>query len=377
MAPHLLFGIAGFSLTGLAKDIADVFFSTASALFGDGASALVGALVGFIAQTSAPIFSGGWWSSSGEHLFTTVLGVSGGVLALSFMLSVITAVVSTDQQLFARAVRRLPLAVIQMGLLVAVVGALLSATDEISASIIAGASRPLDGFAAVALGSAVTHTGIVGLGGGALIILASICVWLELLCRTALLYVAVLCGPLIFAASVHPSVHGLQRRYVEGCLALICSKIVIALALATGAALLTGVPASADFDQAVGALMEAIAVLAIACFAPFIVLRLLVGAEAVVLAEGLSRRPFRAATMSATTMASLSGLPTMLRSMQSSGSTASDPRSTPPPPRGPSAAAAPTESTASGPSPSQATNGRSTSAQFPRPLPPSAPRNDQ
>ena len=165
----------------------------------------------------------------------------------------------------------------------------------------------------------IADTGVVGLVIGGLVILASLCVWAELLCRSALIYVAVMAGPLIFAASVHPSVRGLQRRYVEGTLALILSKVVVALAFATGSAMLSGLGKSSSFAAATGALLQALAVLLIACFSPFVLLRLLIGAEAIVAAEGLERRPFRSAMQANYATSSLSGFAGMVRGLGSPG----------------------------------------------------------
>ena len=216
-------------------------------------------------------------------------------MALSFMLSIITSLLAGDPKLLMKAVLHLPLAVIQTGLLVTVTAALLSATDEVSSYIASGASHDLTNFVTVGMVAAITDSSIVGLIIGGLIILAAISVWLQLIVRTALLYVTVLGAPLVFAASVHPSVRGLQKRYIEFGIGLICAKVVVALAFATAAAALGSLGSSPSFAAEVGALLEALAILLVACFAPYLFVRLLIGAEALVIAEGLERRPLRAA----------------------------------------------------------------------------------
>ena len=354
-APVLAFlGITLNPLT-LAKDIANAIFSAALALFGQGAASLVGALLGFVKTTSDPVFSGGWWSSSGMAVFERVLAVSGSLLALAFMCSIITALLSADHGLLARAALRLPIAVLEMALLVGVTAALVSASDEISAEIAKGASGALSTFVSGELAGAIAGTGIVGLIAGGLVILAALGIWAELLCRSALIYLAVLAGPLIFAASVHPSAVGLRRRYIEGGLALICSKIVVALALATGAAMLSGLGNSSSFAAATGALLEALAVLLVACFAPFVLLRLLLGAEAIIAAEGLERRPARAALSTIGAASSVGGFSSMARGLTGAGAT----------PRGGSPGAHPTGASPSGPSTMPPSRGPTS----PRPVP--------
>ena len=289
-----LFGISLNPLSYLGSFI-DGMFSAALKLFGQSASEVVTALLGFMTTTTEPIFSGGWWSSSGEAVFVRVLGIAGGLMALMFLLSIITALLAGDPKVLMKAVLNLPLAVIQMGLLVTVTAALIAATDEASAAIASGASHGLASFVTVGMIAAITDSSVVGLVIGALIILAAISVWLQLIVRTALLYVAVLGAPLVFAAAVHPSVRGIQKRYIEFGIGLICSKVVVALAFATGAAALGSLGSSPSFSAEVGALLEALAILLIACFAPYLFVRLLIGAEALIVTEGLERRPFRAA----------------------------------------------------------------------------------
>jgi hypothetical protein len=350
-------GILGISLNplSLAKDVANAFFSAALELFGKGASSLVGALLGFVQTTSDPVFSGGWWSASGMAVFERVLAVSGSLLALAFMCAIVSALLSGDQTLLSRAAIRLPVAVLEMALLVGVTAALVAASDEISAEIARGASHGLATFVSVELAATIAGTGVVGLVAGGLVILAALGIWAELLVRSALIYLAVLAGPLIFAASVHPAARGLRRRYLEGGLALICSKIVVALALTTGSAMLSGLGHSSSFAAATGALLEALAVLLVACFAPFVLLRLLLGAEAIIAAEGLERRPGRAVVSSLGMASSVGGFSSMTRGLSS---TTSMPGSGgPTPPGGGSGPAPPAPPPWPGPRPSNGSAG--------------------
>lgn len=113
-----LVGLLGISLNPLSigKDVADAFVKLALDLFGSGASSIVTALLGFVTTTSDPVFSGGWWSTSGQAVFARVLIVSGSVMALAYMCSIITALLSGDRSILARATLRLPIAVLEMAL---------------------------------------------------------------------------------------------------------------------------------------------------------------------------------------------------------------------------------------------------------------------
>ena len=85
MRPLGLLSFLGINLNPLhlAKDVAKAFFGVVLSLFGTGAGDLVRALLGFVARTSDPVLSGGWWSGSGQALFDKVLLVSGSLLALA------------------------------------------------------------------------------------------------------------------------------------------------------------------------------------------------------------------------------------------------------------------------------------------------------
>ena len=120
--------------------------------------------------------------------------------------------------------------------------------------------------------------------------------------------------------------------------------------------MLSGLGHSSSFAAATGALLEALAVLLVACFAPFVLLRLLLGAEAIIAAEGLERRPARAALSTIGAASSVGGFSSMARGLTGAGAT----------PRGGGPGAHPTGASPSGPSPTSPPRGPTS----PRPAPP-------
>jgi hypothetical protein len=86
------------------------------------------------------------------------------------------------------------------------------------------------------------------------------------------------------------------------------SKFVIAVALAIGVAATAGSAGPASPGQGLGALITGVAVLCLAAFAPFVVLRLMPAAEAAVIAQGLSRAPMRVVQTAAYTTATVSSV---------------------------------------------------------------------
>jgi hypothetical protein len=122
-------------------------------------------------------------------------------------------------------------------------------------------------------------------------IAGTLLVWLELLLRASAVYIAMSFMPLALACYIWPAAAGIAKRTVELVLALILSKFVIVAGLILGLADLTS-PGPVDNVLSAGA------ILMIAGFAPFCLLRLapIVETAAIAHMEGLSRRPFRAAT---------------------------------------------------------------------------------
>jgi hypothetical protein len=131
-----------------------------------------------------------------------------------------------------------------------------------------------------------------------LLIVGSVLLWLELVVRAAAIYVAVFFMPLALACYIWPAATGIAKRSVELLVALVLSKFIIVATLTLGAAALQGGP-SAD-NVVIGS-----AILLIAGFAPFCLLRLapVVETGAIAHLEGLGRRPLRFASRAAGTAA--------------------------------------------------------------------------
>jgi hypothetical protein len=143
--------------------------------------------------------------------------------------------------------------------------------------------------------------------------------WIELIVRASLVYILVAVSPLGFAATLWPSARGILRKTVELLLAVIVSKLVISIALVIGVAALSGAgtagtssPAGAGFESnaggSLGGLLVGAVLLGLAAFSPFIVLKLVPVAEAALVAQGVSRGPWRATQAGMSTAYSASTL---------------------------------------------------------------------
>jgi hypothetical protein len=133
----------------------------------------------------------------------------------------------------------------------------------------------------------------------------------ELVIRAALVYIVVALAPLVFAAQLWPAMRGIGRKLLELVVALILSKLVIAVALSVAAAAMVGTGSGGEVTalpppevtaedpggsvtQAVGILLAAVAAFGVAAFSPLLITRLMPLTEAALVAQGLRGGPLRA-----------------------------------------------------------------------------------
>lgn len=209
-------------------------------------------------------------------LFTQAYGrVVGVALSLSVLLVLIGIIEATLTQRpggYRRVVTGIAVAGIGLGAVPAATAVLVRITDDLSAYVAAGQSQEVaQGLSAVvrllsqtnpAEGAAAFALTAVGLMvGGALL-------WLELITRESLIYLFLGVVPLACAAVQWPRLEGVLRQVLFGGLALILSKLVIAIALAVGFAVLS-------LDNGLQSLLGGMFILLIAALSPFATARVL------------------------------------------------------------------------------------------------------
>lgn len=155
---------------------------------------------------------------------------------------------------------------------------------------------------------ALTHLTVEGISSGApvlvtaalysIAILGAVVVWLELLLRQSAIYIVLFFMPLALATYVWPASAAVAKRAVQILVALILSKFVILATISLGLAALSG---RAPIDQQ----FAGVGILLLASFAPFALMKLapIVEVAAIAHLEGMSRRPFQAASRVASTAA--------------------------------------------------------------------------
>lgn len=330
-------GGAGWAFDGIADGIAEWVLG-AVGFFVQG-------VIDFLRTSSGPNVESAWFADASSP-YGAVRNIAALLLVGFVFLAVLHGLVHGDPGAMLRRVGgALPVAVGGTVVTTAVVGQLLKLTDALSDAVLAGtdeqAMRFLSGFGADA---AVATGGFAATVLGLIAVVAALLLWIELMVRTALVYLLVAISPIGFAALVWPTARGLLRRIIEVLLAVIVSKFVISVALAVGVAALAGAGQAAQPGEgtaatagaSTGTLLAGAVVLGLAAFSPFLVLKLVPFAEAALVAQGVSGAPARSAQTAmsvysrAQTMARVSGGDRFTASSQRGAASASASGTTPP-----------------------------------------------
>ena len=197
-------------------------------------------LLDFVGAQGAVRFDSGWWTNgSSAGLRNTILMISASLMVGCLFLAALQGLLAGDTAMAVRAALvDAPLSVLGTVALAGVVGLLAAAVDAASTEALRRAPGDVAQFATGATGATATTL----LGGVAMLafLVAALLVWVELLVRAALIYLLVAMAPLLLAVRIWPAAKGVWKRYLELLLALVVSKLVVALALAVGAAALAG-----------------------------------------------------------------------------------------------------------------------------------------
>ena len=281
----------------LAHDAASAVLVALSSALESAAAWLVGHIVALIAKPPTVQLNAPWFLNRAD----VMVQLAGFVVVPLLLAATIGPVLRQDLRRLARVWGvGLPVGVLAGLLGVQLTQLALSATDALCDAILGRTTDSLGGGLR-ALTSATVIPGVPELVADVislLLIVGAVMLWLELVVRATAIYVAVFFMPLALACCVWPATMSIAKRTVELLAALILSKFVIVATLTLGVAAIRGAPAP---DNAViGA-----AILLLAGFAPFCLLRLapIVEAGAIAHLEGMSRRPLRFAGRAATTVA--------------------------------------------------------------------------
>jgi hypothetical protein len=257
-----------------------------------GTAWLLGQVGKALEATTEVNVNGAWFSA---HL--AAVGELAGLLTLPLLLVAVGhAVVRQDASMLLRVlVVQLPLAFLASAAVVEVVQLSLAWVDSVSgwvagASSKGGLKSVLDQVASGLSSQAVSGAApmFVALMSQVIMTVGAFALWIELAVRGAAIYLAVLFVPLVIAGTIWPATARYARRLTETIAALVLSKLVMVGALSLAAGALSGVLAHGEL----GSLVDGLALLLLAVFAPYSLLRLMpfVEAGAVSHLEGTGRR---------------------------------------------------------------------------------------
>ena len=260
-----------------AKAVAQPIFRQATQWVAQGAGWLVGRIGGLIDTSTTPRLQSRWFA--GQYAQMALLATA---LALPLLfLAVIQAGLARNPVLVTRALAAVPVAFVLTGGAVALVAALLGITDWACQAISAQTGSDSHAFfhdVATAF-SKITDEGgpagaapalFVALLASMFAALAALAVWVELLIRSAGIYVCVLFFPIVLVARIWPKLEKWATRLAEALTALILSKFVIVAVLSVAGAAMAGSRASEGFNG----VLAAGALLVFAAFAPLVLFRL-------------------------------------------------------------------------------------------------------
>ena len=246
--------------------------------------------IGTVLTSTTTVDLGATWFRTHYGQMTALAGV---VILPMLLVSTLQAVLRQNPgQLVRTFLVQLPLALLLAVVAVQIVVLSLSATDAMSDAVAGGSGADVTSMLSTLSTGLVAAAGDPSVAGFVLLLVsllvavAAFVLWLELLIRAAAVYVAVLFLPLALATLVWPAVSHWCRRLVETLAALILSKFVIVatLSLAAGA-----IASGSNFSS----VLAGGALLVIATFVPFAILRLIPAIEAGAVGhlEGLRQPP--------------------------------------------------------------------------------------
>ncbi|MFP5577588.1 MAG: hypothetical protein ACLGIZ_05035 [Acidimicrobiia bacterium] len=277
---------------------------------------VVGGVFNFFVDSTDPNVQADWFiTGDGPYATTTAIGAT---LLVGFTLVGITqgAIAGDVGGMLRRMALDLPLAVVGMVGLVTITQTLIRLTDALSGGVLDNFADDVNDFSTVVTSlsalSGGTATAFVIFVLGLITVIAGIIVVAELVVRAALIYIVVALAPLVFAAQLWPALRGVGRKLLEILVALILSKLVIAVALAVSAAAMVGSGSGGEVTalpppeivaedpggsvtHAFGILLAAMAAFGVSAFSPLLITKLMPMTEAAVVAAGIKGAPVRTA----------------------------------------------------------------------------------
>src|SRR4051812_36189631 len=233
-----------------------------------------------VEHTTTPDLTAGWF----EGQYGTMLGVAGALAVLMLMLAVIQAVMRQDVWMLIRAAfGYLPMAFVLAGVAIAAAGLLVAITDDISGTVVSSLGGGQTDNLLQSVGDAYKNaldqsSGIPLFGvflGAIILAIGAFVLWLEMIIRDAAIYICVFFLPLTFVAMIWPAASRWARRLVELLVAIVLAKFVVVAILGLATAAITNTSALGGDGNTFERMIAGTALLVLAAWSPFALLRLI------------------------------------------------------------------------------------------------------
>ncbi len=297
-------GVLGGAASAAGQAVLDVTVKFVFGLIANAVASITNAIAGAMNTTTGVDFGGGFFPAL-TPIRQTVLGMSTALILALLFLAIIRSLAAGEPGAIIRAALvDVPAAIMTTVASVTVAWILIRVVDQASLAVTGNVGAAMGKFSAsLATVDALSGAGLLGIIFGLLFVVGAILVWLQLLVRSALLYVLVVLAPLGFATRAHPTTRPIARRTIEMGVALILSKFAIAVAFGVGAtAIESSTPRPTGGGSGdLGAMMTGVAVMLMAAFMPWVIWKVIPVVEAATAAAGVERAPMRGATAAAST----------------------------------------------------------------------------
>lgn len=267
-------GVGSLTPGGIVDGLGDSAMRGLTGFVVGGSAWLLGQVADVVTASTQVRVRTGWFM---DH-YEVMASISASFALLFLLLTAASTFVHQDPGRLGRALAMVAAAGLGTGAVVVVTDLLLTISDQLSAAVGRGMAgnlkQSLQG-AASGLSSMTSASGgaaaplFPALLVGLLIAVAAVVIWIELLLREVAIYAVVLFFPLALAGLVWDASRAWARRLAEMLAALIFSKFVIVaiLALASGGL--------ASGSEGFGGVLAGAALLLVAAFAPFMLMRVI------------------------------------------------------------------------------------------------------
>jgi hypothetical protein len=268
------------AVTRVAQEAGDFVMRGVTAWVTNAAVWVTGKVGELIDHTASPDLRAGWFQGQ----YGTMVAVAGTLALLMLMLAVIQSVIHQDVGLLMRsAFGYLPIAFILAGGAIAATGLLIAMTDDMASGVVGGLGTDQSSNLLQSVGDAYKNaldqtSGIPLFGvflGAIILAMGAFVLWLELIIRDAAIYVCVFFLPLTFVAMIWPATSRWARRLVELLIAIVLAKFVIVAILSLASAALTNTSLVQGDGNTFERMIAGSALLVLAAWSPFALLRLL------------------------------------------------------------------------------------------------------